>query len=29
MRIEDGRIIEEWEAAQELPEDSPNENGAF
>ena len=29
VRIEDGRIVEEWEAAQELPKDSPNENGAF
>ena len=29
VRIKDGRIIEEWEAAQELPKDSPNENGAF
>ena len=29
LRIKDGRISEEWEAAQELPKDSPNQNGAF
>lgn len=29
FRFEDGLIIEEWEAGQEVPEDSPNTNGAF
>lgn len=29
FRFEGDHIIEEWEAAQELPKDSPNENGAF
>ena len=23
------QIIEEWEAGQEVPQDSPNENGVF
>ncbi len=29
FRFADGKIIEEWESAQEAPEDSPNENGIF
>jgi predicted SnoaL-like aldol condensation-catalyzing enzyme len=29
FRFEGDKIIEEWEAGQELPKDSPNENGAF
>lgn len=29
FRFEGDLIIEEWEAGQEIPEDSPNENGAF
>jgi len=29
FRFEDGSIIEEWEAAQEVPAESPNENGMF
>ncbi len=29
FRFEGDRIIEEWEAAQEVPEDSPNRNGVF
>ena len=29
FRFEDGKIIEEWESAQEVPKDSPNENGIF
>jgi predicted SnoaL-like aldol condensation-catalyzing enzyme len=29
FRFEDGSIIEEWEAAQEVPKVSPNENGMF
>ena len=29
FRFEDNQIIEEWEAAQEMPEESPNNNGAF
>jgi predicted SnoaL-like aldol condensation-catalyzing enzyme len=29
FRFEDGSIIEEWEAAQEVPKESPNENGMF
>lgn len=29
FRFEEGKIIEEWEAGQELPKDSSNENGAF
>ena len=29
FRFESGLIIEEWEAAQEVPKDSPNEYGMF
>jgi predicted SnoaL-like aldol condensation-catalyzing enzyme len=29
FRFEGDLIIEEWEAAQEVPEESPNENGVF
>jgi predicted SnoaL-like aldol condensation-catalyzing enzyme len=29
FRFQDGLIIEEWEAAQEVPAEIPNENGAF
>ena len=29
FRFDEGLIIEEWEAAQEVPEDLPNENGVF
>jgi len=29
FRFEGELIIEEWEAAQEVPEESPNENGVF
>ena len=29
FRFKDGKIIEEWEAGQEVPKDSPNENGVF
>jgi predicted SnoaL-like aldol condensation-catalyzing enzyme len=29
FRFEDGSIIEEWEAAQEVPMESLNENGMF
>ncbi len=29
FRFEDGKIIEMWDAGQEIPVDSPNENGAF
>lgn len=29
FRFQDGSIIEEWECFQEVPEDSPNENGVF
>lgn len=29
FRFEGGLIIEEWEASQALPEESPNENGMF
>ena len=28
-RFQDNQIIEEWEAGQEVPQDSPNQNGAF
>ena len=28
-RFKDNQIIEEWEAGQEVPQDSPNENGVF
>ena len=29
LRFEGDKIIEEWEAGQQIPTDSPNENGAF
>ena len=29
LRFADGKIIEEWEAVQQVPEDCPNENGVF
>jgi predicted SnoaL-like aldol condensation-catalyzing enzyme len=29
FRFEGDSIIEEWEAGQEVPEESPNENGMF
>ena len=29
FRFQDDLIIEEWEAAQEVPAELPNENGAF
>ena len=29
FRFEDNKIIEEWEAGMEVPEDSPNENGVL
>ena len=29
FRFHGNQIIEEWEAGQEVPEDSPNTNGAF
>lgn len=29
LKFEGDLIIDEWEAAQEIPEDCPNENGAF
>jgi predicted SnoaL-like aldol condensation-catalyzing enzyme len=29
LRFQDGLIIEEWEAGNEVPKDSPNQNGAF
>jgi predicted SnoaL-like aldol condensation-catalyzing enzyme len=29
FRFEGDRIIEEWEAGQEIPKDSPNTNGVF
>ena len=29
FRFEGDKIIEEWEVGQELPKDSPNENGPF
>jgi len=29
FRFAGDRIIEEWEASQEVPQNSPNENGAF
>ncbi|HLC96849.1 MAG TPA: nuclear transport factor 2 family protein [Candidatus Nanoarchaeia archaeon] len=29
FRFEDDKIIEEWEANQEIIKDSPNENGVF
>ena len=29
FRFQDNQIIEEWEAGQEVPQDSSNENGVF
>jgi len=29
FRFEGYKIEEEWEAGQEIPKESPNENGAF
>lgn len=29
FRFEGDKIIEEWEAAQEVPKENPNENGMF
>jgi predicted SnoaL-like aldol condensation-catalyzing enzyme len=29
FRFEGDRIIEEWEAGQEIPKESPNKNGVF
>jgi predicted SnoaL-like aldol condensation-catalyzing enzyme len=29
FRFEGNQIIEEWEASQEVPKDSPNQNGVF
>ena len=29
FRFQDNQIIEEWEAGQEVPQDSPNQHGAF
>ena len=29
LRFKDNLIIEEWEAAQEVPKESPNKNGMF
>ena len=29
FRFENDQIIEEWEASQEVPKDSPNQNGVF
>lgn len=29
FRFEDGRIAEMWDVGQEIPQDSPNENGVF
>ena len=29
LRFQDGLIIEEWEAGNEVPKDSPNQYGAF
>jgi uncharacterized protein YndB with AHSA1/START domain len=28
-RLEEGKIIEEWKDGEEVPKDSPNENGIF
>ena len=28
-RFKDNQVIEEWEAGQEVPQDSPNEHGVF
>lgn len=29
LRFEGDKIVEEWEAAQQVPDDCPNENGVF
>ena len=29
FRFKDNQIIEEWEAGQEVPKESPNQNGVF
>src|SRR5436305_10353367 len=29
FRFQDNQIIEEWEAGQEVPKESPNQNGVF
>jgi predicted SnoaL-like aldol condensation-catalyzing enzyme len=29
FRFQDNQIIEEWKAGQEVPKDSPNQNGVF
>ena len=29
FRFEDDQIIEEWEASQDVPDESPNDNGIF
>jgi predicted SnoaL-like aldol condensation-catalyzing enzyme len=29
FRFQDNQIIEEWEAGQEVPKESPNKNGVF
>jgi predicted SnoaL-like aldol condensation-catalyzing enzyme len=29
FRFEGGKIIEEWEAAQQAPKETPNKNGVF
>jgi len=29
FRFQDNQIIEEWEAGQEVPQDSSNQHGAF
>jgi predicted SnoaL-like aldol condensation-catalyzing enzyme len=29
LRFQDGKIIEMWDIGQEIPKDSPNENGPF
>ena len=29
FRFQDNQIIEEWEVGQEVPKDSPNQNGVF
>lgn len=29
LRFEGDKIIEEWEAAQQVPDDCPNDNGVF
>jgi predicted SnoaL-like aldol condensation-catalyzing enzyme len=29
FRFEEDRIVELWDVGQEIPEDSPNDNGMF